>query len=103
MNVPWLKLARNVTHAHGEAFAKKLFADALDSGVLAEAVAVTNIVPWPGYHPVDDWIQTPAQQRQDEIIDAIVDLTIKTAKEAIVEAFLLAAREVLARERQRQK
>lgn len=101
--VPWLKIARRVAREHGEVFAAKWIEESLDNGAFTEASATTGVVAWPGEDPVDESIYTPAQQRCHAIHDQIIALTAQLAAPAIADAFVQAARTVLARERERQR
>jgi hypothetical protein len=100
---PALKIAPRVTRKHGEVFAAKWIEQSLDNGAFTEASATTGVIEWPGYDPVDESIYTPAQQRCHAIHDEIIALTARIATPAIANAFVKAARTVLARERRRQK
>lgn len=82
-------------------FAAKWIEESSDNGALTEAAATTDVVEWPGYHPVDESIYTPAQERCHAIHDQIIALTVRIAAPAIAAAFVEAARTVLARERRR--
>jgi hypothetical protein len=96
-----LNITPRVTRRHGEVFAAKWIDGSSDNGSLTEAAATTEVIEWPGYDPVDESIHTPAQQRYQGVHDEIIALAIRLAKPAIAEAFVNAAREILARERKR--
>lgn len=99
--LPKLEFARRVTRRHGEVFAAKWIEQSSDSGALTEAAATTEVVEWPGYDPIDESIYTPAQERYHVIDDEIIARTIQLVTPVIAEAFVKAARKVLARERRR--
>lgn len=91
-----MKAVKVVTAAQGDAFAEELSQRAWDTGVEWEACDEACVLFW----PEDD---TYAQERYQVLQDDICERALQGAKAAIAKAFVGAAREVIARERQRQK
>ena len=89
-----LAFVRRVTAKHGETFAEEWFKESRSTLVLVDAFATTQLVVW----PEDD---ADAQERFKDIEDEIFDRIFAAARGAIGEAFVKAAREVLAWERKR--
>lgn len=100
--LPKLKMAPRVTSKHGDAFALEWFEETM-SVAMSDAFWRADVMEWPGYDPVDESIYTPAQQRFHAIEGEILERTFKAAQYAISEAFVKVAKDVLARERERQK
>jgi hypothetical protein len=95
MATPKLRFARRVTRKHGERFAEKW--RAMQTGdVWSEAFGKADVIEWPeGEEP------TPAQERFQAVRDEILNRVFDAGQLAIGEAFVKAARDVLARERGR--
>ena len=81
-----LRFIRVVTRKHGETFAEEWSRASPD-----DAIDATKIMRWP-----DD---RPSQLRYHEIGEEIYGRTFEAVKDAIAEAFVRIASEVLARER----
>jgi hypothetical protein len=95
--IPRLKIAPRVTRAHGEAFAKKW--RAMQTGdVWSEAFGKADVIEWP-----ESEEPTPAQERFQAVRDAILNRVFDAGQLAIAEAFVRAARAILAREKRRQR
>lgn len=83
-----------VTPEHGETFAKELGDVLVGQTDAIDAFAATGVIPWP-----DD--DEEAQMNQIDIVDEIMARTFEAVRPAIVSAFVKAANDVLAEERQR--
>lgn len=90
---PPLEIASRVTREHGERFAARWLRDQCG---MSDAFAKAHVIAWPDG---PDGELTPAQVRFQNIEDEILERTFAWAVPAIAEAFVTAAREVLARER----
>ena len=95
--VPPLKIARRVTRKHGEKFAEEWFSTAYLGEDVWEAFAETGLVEW----PEGGLAEAPQQGRYQDIEDEILKQTFAAVMPAVAEAFVTAARTVLARERRR--
>lgn len=93
MSVPHVKIARRVTKKHGEIFAENWLEDALD-GASIDGLSRSRVMEWPGGEN-----DSPEQLRYLDIAQEILERTLTIAQPAIGEAFMKAAREILARER----
>lgn len=101
--VPPLKIAPRVTRRHGESFADEWYETAVE-GAAWEAFANTGLMEWPEddpNRPIEEL--DPADVRYEKIEDEILERTFETVRTAVAEAFTKVAREVLARERKRQR
>ena len=88
-----LKIAQRVTRKHGERFAQKW--RAMQTGdVWSEAFAKAGVIEWPGGEE-----PTPEQERFDAVRNEILNRAFDAAMPAVAEAFVKAARAILARER----
>jgi hypothetical protein len=95
-----------VTPAHGQVFATEWVDTSLGSYDLLDPFAATGILVWP-----DDDLIVPqglgspplraARSRFIEIEDEILERTFTAVKAAISQAFVVAANDILARERRR--
>lgn len=94
---PKLKIVPRVTLEHGERFARKWLEMQIGE-MRCEAFAKADVIEWPSG---PDFESTPAQDRFQEIEDEILDQTFEAAMPAVAEAFVKAARAILARERGR--
>lgn len=103
--MPKLKIAPRVTRAHGEAFADGWRETVLDSGSMFEVFEDTGLVKWPGDNPNRPLgvFLNPRQYRYQDIEDEILKRVFDSVRPAVAEAFVKVARDVLARERERQK
>jgi hypothetical protein len=80
-----------VTRQHARAFVVELIPRVMETEIISDAFSKTEIMTWP-----DDGA---AQERYDDIMQEIVEKTFATAKATMIDAFVAAATEVLARER----
>lgn len=92
-----LKIVPRVTLEHGTRFARKWLEMQIGE-MRCEAFAKADVIEWPSG---PDGESTPAQDRFQEIEDEILDETFEAVMPAIAEAFVKAARAILARERGR--
>jgi hypothetical protein len=92
-----LKIVPRVTREHGTRFARKWLEMQLGE-MRCEAFAKADVIEWPSG---PDGESTPAQDRFQEIEDEILDQTFAAVMPAVDEAFVKAARAILARERGR--
>lgn len=97
--LPYIKFARRVTRQHGKDFAQHWSRNFLADGGAMDALDVAGVMEWPD---PDLW-ESPAQDRANDLIDEILELTFEIAHDAIAAAFTTAAGEVTKRERLRQK
>lgn len=93
-----LKIVPRVTLEHATRFARKWLEMQIGE-VRSEAFGKADVIEWPSS---PDGESTPAQDRFQDIEDEILDQTFEAAMPAVAEAFMNAARLVLARERRRQ-
>lgn len=92
-----LKIVPRVTLEHGTRFARKWLEMQIGE-MRCEAFAKADVMEWPSG---PDGESTPARDRFQEIEDEILDQTFEAVMPAVAEAFVKAARAVLARERGR--
>jgi len=90
-----LTIVPRVTDKHGERFARK-WREMQTGEMRSEAFGKADVMEWP-----DGEELTPAQERFQAIEDEILDRTFDAAMPAIAEAFVIAARAILVRERRR--
>jgi hypothetical protein len=101
---PPLKIARRVTRAHGEAFADEWLRTAAGGEDVWAAFAETGLLKWPdddSNRPLGQIGPNPGQDRYQDIEDEILRRVFAIVRPAVAEAFVLVAREVLAREKRR--
>ena len=91
-----LRFAPEVTRRHATIFMQALFYDANTSGALYDAFDLTGVIQWPSED--ENWI-TPAQMRYESIESEILRRTVAEVEMSIEAAFLRVAREVIERER----
>ncbi len=96
---PPLEIGRRVTRKHGEAFAEAWVEASMRGSAMSDAFDDTGLIVWPDS---DDFMD-PAYLRYHDISEAIEVLVTEAVRPAVAEAFVKAAREVLARERRQQK
>lgn len=92
-------LAEEVTNRHGAIFMQCLLHEATRGGVFYNAYALAGLVEWPDEQ--SDY--TPAKRRYESIEEEILRRTLFEVEGKIAEAFVAAAREVIERERRRQR
>jgi hypothetical protein len=88
-----------VVPRHGRLFAKLLCAESLQSEIPSEVFGLTGVIEWP-QECEDD---TPAKIRYGWLQDQILWRTLNEAEEAIADAFVRVATDVLERERSRDR
>jgi hypothetical protein len=98
---PPLKIARRVTRKHGETFADEWLSTAAGGEDVWAAFAETGLMQWPEDDPNRPLGEDPRQARYHDIEDEILERTFAAVRDAVAEAFVSAARAVLARERRR--
>jgi hypothetical protein len=91
---PPLKIVPRVTRAHGETFADEWLRTAAGGEDVWEAFGETGLIEWPEGELLD-----AAQGRYQDIEDEILEQTFAAVRAAVAEAFVKAARKILARER----
>jgi len=96
---PRIKFVRRVTRQHGKDFADYWGSGIVTDGGAMDALDEAGIMEWPD---PDLW-ESPAQDRANDLVDEILELTFEIAHDAIAAAFTTAAGEVTKRERLRQK
>lgn len=89
------RLARSVTTEHGGIFADEWLAQVRSGGEMFDAFAKSGVIEWPDAGQDG----TKAQERYDELATEILERTCDDLREAVVKAFLNAARDVIERER----
>ena len=99
---PPLKFASRVTRQAGERFACRWLDEQIDE-TACEAFAEAALIEWPESDPNRPLgeVLNPRQGRYQDIEDEILMLVFDSIRPAVAEAFVKAAREVLARERRR--
>jgi hypothetical protein len=101
---PRLKIARCVTRAHGEAFAQK-WREMQSGEIASEAFGKSDLIEWPEEdpnRPLGEFFDA-RRDRYHDVTDEIAEQTFDAVMPAVAEAFVKAAREVLARERRLQR
>ena len=96
---PQLRFARHVERRHGTIFMQALAYGAGTGELLYDAFALTGVVEYPS----DEEDASPAILQFESIEEEIVRRTILAIEEAITSAFVTVARDVIERERRRQK
>jgi hypothetical protein len=92
MKPPHVEMVEVVTREHAEAFVADVIEGVIVSNWTIEAFEQVELVTW----PEDD---ADAQERYSRIEDEIVARMFAAVKDAMVEAFFVAATEVIERER----
>jgi hypothetical protein len=92
---PKLRIVKVVTRKHGEKFAKEWRERSTATGAMAEAFGRTGLVRWP-------WEPRTAQMRFHDIENEVTERVFDEVRDAVVDAFVRIAGEILARERNRQ-
>ena len=101
---PPLKIASRVTRKHGETFAEEWLRTAASGENVWDAFAETGLMEWPEEdpnRPLGQITQDPRQARYHDIEDEILEQTFAAVMPGVAEAFVKAARKILARERRR--
>lgn len=99
---PPLKIASRVTRQAGERFARRWLDEQIDE-TACEAFASAAVIEWPDddpNRPLGELLDPP-QGRYQDIEDEILILVFDSIRPTVAEAFVKAARKVLARERRR--
>ena len=89
-------VARRVTAKRGRVFAEEWIRLSFESGGLYDAFAFAKLIEWPG---ADDSDERERLDRFRDLRSEIVHRMVEAMTGPISEAFVAAAREVLARER----
>jgi hypothetical protein len=97
-SLPKLRFVRRVTRRHGESFADGWLDVCYESGSIWEVFGETGLVTWPGGADGN-----PSQDRDRDIEDEILEPTFATVKHTIAQSFVKIGREVIDRERERQR
>lgn len=95
---PLLKIASRVTRKHAAVFAREWLQACLSDESIFDAFEESGVMEWP-----EGGLRDPRHARYHDIEDEILERTFAAVRDAVAEAFTKAAREVLARERKRQK
>ena len=101
MSAPFLWIAAVVRPHHGNTFVEELTRLSWASGALTEALDETHLIEWPD-NAGEGGHESPAEGRYHDIQDEILERMLEALTPVITEAFIRAATEVLASERQRQ-
>lgn len=96
MHTPKLKIAPAVTREHARAFAEAWIERSFANGAIGEAFQETALIKWNYYNRA-------VQGRILDIEGEICEQIAEAVRPAMVEAFMKAARHVLARERRAQR
>lgn len=88
-----LAIVGQVTREHGETFAEAFLDRAFGSEAMLEAFSDVRLLTWPSG-------DATAQEVYHNLADAILESTFAMVKPAIIEAFVMAATVILARERE---
>ena len=91
-----LEIVPSVTRRHGRIFAKLLASEFMPTEAAGEIFGLTGIIEWP-QETGDD---TPAKLRYERLEAEILRRTLSEAEDAIAEAFVRVAAEVIERERE---
>ena len=91
--LPKLHVVEVVTREHGERFAAVWHDRSVATGAMVEALAKTDVMKWPDSRP----LQMHFHDIEDEIMERVFD----EVRDAVADAFVRIAGEVLARERAR--
>lgn len=94
-----LKIAPRVTRTHGDIFADTWIEESTRGGSDGKAFGATGLVEWPPDATLNR--NLAAQGRYMDLEDEIVQGTFAAVKDAVADAFVKVARQVLARERRR--
>ena len=97
-----LKIASRVTRKHGETFSEEWLRTAAGGEAVWAAFAETRLMQWPEEdpnRPLGQIAQDPRQAPYQDIEDEILEQTFAAVMPAVAEAFVKAARKILARER----
>jgi len=90
-----LEFVPRVLPRHGQMFAKLLTAESIQSEIPTTVFGLTGLIEWP-QEPTHD---TPAKLRYERLEHEILRRTLRETEEAIAEAFVRIASEVIERER----
>jgi hypothetical protein len=96
--LPTLTIVRRVTRRHGEVFAQGWLEVCRGNRSIFEAFEDSGVIEWP-----EGGLLDPRQARYQDIEDEILEQTFAAVRSAVADAFVKVAREITARERQRQR
>ena len=96
-NVPRLRFARRVTKRHGDLFVEGWREVCRQNLSIWQAFEESGVVAWP------EGSGDPRQGRYQDIEDEILERTFDEVSPAVVAAFVRIAREVIERERAKQR
>lgn len=92
-------MSNRITRKQAQTFADEWLAASRRTGTMYDAFTASHVLEWPD----DDEDDTPDQARYAEIETEILNRTFAAVKDAVADAFLVAARDVIGRERERRK
>jgi hypothetical protein len=98
LDPPRIETVEVVTPEHGLVFAEQIYQQTIDTEHFSEAFGRTEVMTWPD---AEDNVYSDAQKHFHELSDEIRDRLHEETKQAIAEAFVRIAGDVISRERSR--